>query len=57
MLVVVPDRFDFKFSIKATERKRRTEHSNHMQEIKIIGNRKVPMSFQSYLGNSNNKTN
>ena len=56
-LVVVPDRCDFKFSIKAAERKRRTEDSTHMQEIEIIGNRKVITSFESYPGNSNNKTN
>ena len=57
VLVVVPDRRDFKFSIKAAERKRRAEDSAHMQEIEIIGNRKVPTSFESYPGNSNNKTN
>ena len=57
VLVVVHDRYNFKFSIKAAERKRRTEDSTHMQEIEIIGNRKIPTSFQSYLGNSNNKTN
>ena len=57
VLVVVPDRYDFEFSIKADERKRRTEDSTHKQEIEIIGNRKVPRLFQSYLGNSNNKTN
>ena len=28
-----------------------------MQEIEIIGNRKIPTSFQNYLGNSNNKIN
>ena len=28
-----------------------------MQEIEIIDNRKVPTSFQSFHGNSNNKTN
>ena len=42
MLAVVPDRYDFKFSIKAAERKHRTEDSTHMQEIEFIGNRKVP---------------
>ena len=59
VLVVVPDRYDFKFSRKTAERKRQTEDSTHMQEIEIIGNQKVPTSFQSYLGNSNsnNKTN
>ena len=48
LLVVVSDRYGFKFSIKAAERKRRTEDSTHTQEIEIIGNRKVPNSFQSY---------
>ena len=57
LLVVVSDRYGFKFSIKAAERKRRTEDSTHMQEIEIIGNRKVITSFESYPGNSNNKTN
>ena len=57
VLVVVPDRCDFKFSIKAAERKRQAEDSTHMQEIEITGNQKVPTSFQSYLRNSNNKTN
>ena len=28
-----------------------------MQKIEIIDNQKFPKSFQSYLGNSNNKTN
>ena len=57
VLVVVPDRYYFKFSIKAAKRKRRTEDSTHIQEIEIIGNREVPTSFQSCLGNSNNKSN
>ena len=57
VLVAVPDRYDFEFLIKAAERKRRVEDSAHIQEIQIFGNRKVPTSFQSYLGNSNNKTN
>ena len=56
VLVAVPDRYDFEFSIKAAERKRRKEDSTHMQEIGIIDNRKVPTSFQSYLGNLNSKT-
>ena len=54
VLVVVSDRFDFEFSMKSAERKRRTEDSTHIQEIEIIDNRKVPKSFQSYqsyLGN------
>ena len=57
VLVVVPDRYDFEFSIKAAERKHRTDDSTHMQENEIIGNRKDPTSFQSCFGNSNNKTN
>ena len=48
VLVVVSDRFDFEFSMKSAERKRRTEDSTHIQEIEIIDNRKVPKSFQSY---------
>ena len=57
VLVVVPDRCDFEFSIKAAKKKRRREDSTPKPEIEIISNRKVPTSFQSYLGNSNNKTN
>ena len=38
VLVVVPDQYNFKFSIKVAERKRRAEDSTHMQEIKVIGN-------------------
>ena len=30
VLVVVPDRYDFEFSIKAAERKRQTEDSTHI---------------------------
>ena len=56
MLVVIPDRYGFEFSIKAAERKHRTEDSTHIQETEIIDNRKVPKPIQSYLGNSNNKT-
>ena len=56
MLVVIPDRYGFEFSIKAAERKYRTEDSTHTQETEIIDNRKVPKPIQSYLGNSNNKT-
>ena len=52
VLVVVSDRYDFEFSIKGAERKRRTEDSTHIQEIEIIDNRKFPKSFQSYLENS-----
>ena len=57
ILIVVPDRYVFTFSIKAAERKHRTEDSAHTQEFGIIGNRKVPKSFQGYHGNSGNKTN
>ena len=57
MVVVVPDRYDFKFSLTTAERKRRTEDSTHIQEIELIGNRKVPKSSQSHLENPNNKTN
>ena len=57
VLVVVPDRYNFKVSIKAAERKHRTYDSTHMQKIEIIGNRKDPESFQNCFGNSNNKTN
>ena len=35
VLVVVTDRFDFEFSIKAAYRKRRTENSAHIREIEI----------------------
>ena len=57
MLVVILDRYGFEFSIKGAERKHQTEDSTHIQEIEIIDNRKVPKSFQSCLGNSNNKNN
>ena len=57
VLVVVPGRYNFEFSRKGAERKRRTEDSAHTQEIEIIDNRKVLKSFQNYLENSNNKTN
>ena len=55
--IVVPYQHDFDFSIKCTERKRRSEDPTHIQEIEIIDNRKVPKLFQSYLGKSNSKTN
>ena len=55
--VLVPDGYDFEFSIEAAERKRRTEHSTHMQEIENADSEKFAKSFQSYLGNSNNRTN
>ena len=57
VLVVVPDRHDFEFSIKGGERKLRTEDSTYIQEIEIIDNRKFQKPFQSYLENSNNKSN
>ena len=57
MLVVIPDKYAFKFSIEDAERKHRTEDSTHIQEIEIIDNRKVSKSFQSYHGNSNNENN
>ena len=56
-LVAFTDGYDFEFSIEAAERKRRTEDSTHMQEIGITDRQKFPKSFQSYLRNSNNKTN
>ena len=57
VLVAVTDGYDFEFSIEAAERKRRTEDSTHTQEIKIVDSQNFPKSFQSYLGNPNNKTN
>ena len=57
MPAVLPDRYDFEFSKKASERKHLTEDSIHIPEIWIIDNRKLPESFQSCLGNSNNRTN
>ena len=50
MLVVVSDRSNFKFSIKAPERKRQIEDSTHMQEIEIIDNRKFQRHFKATLG-------
>ena len=38
VLVVVPDRYNIKFSLKAAERKRRTEDPTHKQKIEFIGN-------------------
>ena len=46
MLVVIPDRYSFEFSIKGAERKHRTEDSTHIQEIEIIDKRKLLKSFQ-----------
>ena len=56
ILVVVSDQYSFEFSIKAAERKHETDDSTHMLEFEIIDNEKFPKSFQSYLGNSDNKT-
>ena len=50
MLVVVTDRYDFEFSIKAAERKRWTKDSTHMQETEIIDNRNVQRHFKVTLG-------
>ena len=47
VLVVVPDRYYFKFPIKAAERKRRTDDSTHMHEIEIIGNEKVTLGIRT----------
>ena len=38
VLVVIPDRYGFEFSIKGAERKHWTEDSTHIQEIEIIDN-------------------
>ena len=51
-----------KFPIENVERKCRRGNtssydSTHTQEIEITDSQKFPKSFQSYLGNSNNKTN
>ena len=53
LLALISDWYGFEFSIKGAEGKHRSDDSTHIQEIKIIDNRKVPKSFQSYLGNSN----
>ena len=50
MLVVVPDRYDFEFSIKAAERKLRTEDSTHIQKIEITDNRNLQSHFKVTLG-------
>ena len=57
VLAAVTDRYDFEISIKAAERKRRIEDSTHMPLTEINDKPKFPKSFQSYLGNSNKKTN
>ena len=44
VVVVVPDRHDFGFSIKSAKRKRQREDSTHMQEIKVIDNQKFPVT-------------
>ena len=56
VLVGVTDGYDFQFSVEVAEKKHGTEDSTHMQEIEIIDSQKFPKSFQSYLGNSNDKT-
>ena len=50
VLVAVHHRYDFEFLIKAFERKRRTEDSNHIHEIEIIDNQKVKYHFKVTLG-------
>ena len=50
VLVVAPDRYDLGIWMKAAEGKLRTEGSNHIQEIEVIDNWKVPKSFQVTLG-------
>ena len=45
VLVVIPVRYGFEFSIEGAERKRRTEDSTRIQEIEIIDERKFPNSF------------
>ena len=56
VMVAGPDQCDFEFSIKTAERKRWTEDSNHYRKLKLLITKKFQKSFQSYLGNSNNKT-
>ena len=61
-LTAVTDGYGFEFSMEVVERKRRRGNtssydSTHMQEIEITDSQKCPKSFQSYIGNSNNKTN
>ena len=50
MLVVVTDRYDFEFSIKAAGRKRRTEDSAHIQETEIVDNQNVHSHFKVTSG-------
>ena len=45
VLVVIPDRYGFEFSITGAERKHRTENSTHIQEIDSSDNQKVTKSF------------
>ena len=47
VLVVVPDRYDFEFSVKPAEKKRRKEDSAHIQEIEIVDNRKVTLEIRT----------
>ena len=56
VLVVVTDRYDFEFSMKAADRKRRTEDSDHIQETEIINNRNVHSYFKVTTGTRTIKT-
>ena len=49
VLVVVTDQYDFEFSVKAAERKPRTEASAHLQEIEIIDNQNDHSHFKVTL--------
>ena len=58
VLVVVTGRYNFiQIFKKAVERKLLAEDSTQIQEIEIIGNRKVLKSHQDYFGKSSNKIN
>ena len=50
VLVVVPDRYDFEFSIKATERKRRREDTTH-RKLKLLITKNFQSHFKVTLGN------
>ena len=50
VLFVVPDQYDFKFSVKAAERKHRAEDSTHIQEMitaKFQSQFKVTLGIQT----------
>ena len=49
--VVIPDRYDIEFSIKAAERKGQTETQLICRKLELLINEKVPMSYQCFLGN------